>query len=62
VLLEQRIAKEFLQVGSQTALAVIGERSELDIEDLGCFQEQIRRKLALIMLYKVEVARRNTEP
>ena len=61
MLLEQRIAEYFLQIGGESVLRVIAERGELDVEDLSRFDEQIGRKLALIMLYEVEIARRDAE-
>ena len=61
MLLEQRVAEDFLQIGGESVLRVIAERGELDVEDLSRFDEQIGRKLALIMLYEVQIARRNAE-
>src|SRR5438093_11457080 len=61
MLLEERVAEDLLKIGRQAVLAVIGESGELDIEDLRRLQEQIGRKLALIMLYQVEITRRNAE-
>ena len=61
MLLEQRVAEDFLQIGGESVLRVIAECGELDVEDLSRFDEQIGRKLALIMLYEVEIARRDAE-
>ena len=61
MLLEQRVAEDFLQIGGEAILRVVAERGELDVEDLCRFDEQIGRKLALIMLYEIQITRRNAE-
>jgi len=41
MLLEQRVAEDFLQIGGESVLRVIAERGELDVEDLSRFDVQI---------------------
>ncbi len=57
MLFEERVAEDFLKVGGQARLRVIGEGVEVDIEDGGQLDEQMRGEGPLLVLDEVEIAR-----
>ena len=61
MLFKKRIAEDLLQIGREVGLAVVSKRSELDLEDLRSFHEQMRRDRSLVVFNEIEIARRNLE-
>ena len=61
VVLEQRIAEDFLQIRGEAGRVVIGERAEVRVQHLGDTEEQVGRQRPLIVLDEIEVARRDLE-
>src|SRR5207249_3515451 len=61
VLLEERVAEDLLQVGGEARRAVVGERRDVDAEDLGELDEQVRRQRPLVVLDEIEVAAGDVE-
>ena len=61
MLLEEGIAEDLLQVGGEARRAVVGERRDVDAEDLGQLDEQVRRQRPLVVLDEIEVAAGDVE-
>src|SRR6202158_5743024 len=58
---EQRIEENLVQLGEETVLVGGGEIAQIEVIGLRQPQQDLRRHRALVALYQVDIARRNTE-
>src|SRR5882724_3419479 len=61
MLVEQRVAEDFLQLRGEAGVRVVGEGVETDVEDRGQLDQKMRGKGPLLMLDEVEIAGRDLE-